>query len=180
MFNASIEFWNNYLPIFKRLDFNEVIHPSGIKAMTECFEAMNNAFISGNFNSDHVDYELDKKMQVFSNLSILLARMHESRSENSDAVRICDTLLTKQLPSHLRKTFDSIKARVTKNVSNLGAQSAAQKTGAAKGGKGQPAEVKEVAGPSKTDILTSEVLSYLELIQAGNKDMIQKALDSMN
>ena len=35
-------------------------------------------------------------------------------------------------------------------------------------------------GPSKTDILTSEVLSYLELIQNGNKDMIQKAMDSLN
>jgi hypothetical protein len=35
----------------------------------------------------------------------------------------------------------------------------------AKGGKGAPVvEVKEVKGPSKVDILTSEVLSYLELI----------------
>ena len=34
--------------------------------------------------------------------------------------------------------------------------------------------------PSRTEIITSEVLSYLELIQNGNKDLVQKALDQMN
>lgn len=34
--------------------------------------------------------------------------------------------------------------------------------------------------PSKTDILTSEVLSYLELIQNGNKDMLTKAMETLN
>lgn len=40
--------------------------------------------------------------------------------------------------------------------------------------------VKEQTGPTKTDILTSEVLSYLELIANGQKELIQKALDAMN
>jgi hypothetical protein len=65
----------------------------------------------------------------------------------------------------LRKTFDSIKARVTKTVSNIGAVAAKKDAPAAKG-KGV-VEVKEQFGPSKTDILTSEVLSYLELIANG-------------
>ena len=82
VFNASIEFWNNYLPIFKRDNFYEAVHPQGVKAMTECFEAMNNAFIGAVFSSDNVDYELDKKMQIFANLSILLARVHEYKGEN--------------------------------------------------------------------------------------------------
>ena len=41
-------------------------------------------------------------------------------------------------------------------------------------------EVKEVKGPNKVDIITSEVLSFLELIQNGQKEMIQKALDTLN
>lgn len=49
----------------------------------------------------------------------MLARLYEFNVKNDDAVRVCDVLLQKQLPSHLRKTFDSIKARVTKQVSNL-------------------------------------------------------------
>lgn len=88
--------------------------------MIECFESMNNCFINASFSSENVDYELDKKMQVFSNMSMMLARLYEYLTKNDDAVRVCDTLLQKQLPSHLRKTFDSIKARVTKSVSSLG------------------------------------------------------------
>lgn len=51
---------------------------------------------------------------------MMLARLYEYLSKNDEAVRVCDILLQKQLPSHLRKTFDSIKARVTKNVSSIG------------------------------------------------------------
>lgn len=87
--------------------------------MIECFEGMNNCFINATFNSESIDYELDKKMQIFTNLAIMLARLYEFNVKNDDAVRVCDVLLQKQLPSHLRKTFDSIKARVTKQVSNL-------------------------------------------------------------
>lgn len=92
--------------------------------MTECFEAMNGAFVSGDFSAlehNKVDYELEKKMNVFTNISMQLARIYEHKAQNNEAVRICDILLTKQLPSHLRKTFDSIRAKVTKQVSNLGA-----------------------------------------------------------
>jgi hypothetical protein len=176
VFNASTEFWNNYLPIFKQHNFYELTHPEGIKAMEACFDGMNDAFINGVFSAENVDYELEKKMNIFSNLSILLARIFEHRSETNEAVRVCDTLLQKALPPHLRKTFDSIKARVTKSVSNLAAQAekGGAKAAAPPKGKGGAADAVPVqpAGPSKTDILTSEVLSYLELIQNGNKDMI--------
>ena len=115
-------------------------------------------------------------MLVFTNLSVLLARYFEHKGDNNETVRVCDTLLVKQLPSHLRKTFDSIKARVTKQVSNLAALSAGANKKDAPAGKqpkgGAAVIDKEPVGPSKTDLLTSEVLSYLELIQNGNKDMI--------
>ena len=63
--------------------------------MLEAFEAMNNCFLSANFAPDHVDYELNKKMLVFTNLSVLLARLFEFKTNNSEVVRICDILLTK-------------------------------------------------------------------------------------
>jgi len=66
--------------------------------MSECFEGMNSCFVGGNFSAlkgSEVDYELDKKMQVFSNLSMLLSRVFEFKQETSEAVRICDTLLGK-------------------------------------------------------------------------------------
>jgi len=114
IFNGAVEFWNNYLPIFKIVGFYDKILDEGVPAMVEAFEGMNNCFDNASFSHDNVDYELSKKMNIFSNLSVMLARMHEFLSKNDEAVRVCDILLQKQLPSHLRKTFDSIKARVTK------------------------------------------------------------------
>ena len=46
----------------------------------------------------------------------MLARIYEFLQKNDEAVRVCDTLLQKSLPSHLKKGFESIKARVTKQV----------------------------------------------------------------
>jgi len=34
-------------------------------------------------------------MQVFSNMTMLLARTYEHRTENTEAVRVCDVLLGK-------------------------------------------------------------------------------------
>lgn len=62
----------------------------------------------------------------------------------------------------MRKTFDSIKARVTKSVSSLG-NVGQQKGGAPAKGAKDAAPVSQYQ-PSKTEIVTSEVLSYLELI----------------
>ena len=41
--------------------------------MAECFEAMNSAFVSGDFSQldyNKVDYELDRKMNVFTNIAM--------------------------------------------------------------------------------------------------------------
>jgi hypothetical protein len=81
----------------------------------------------------------------------------------------------------LRKTFDSIKARVTKQVSNLATLGQGGKGGAAPPKGKDPVPVPtNVYQPSKTDILTSEILSYLELIQNGNKDLVTKAMETLN
>jgi hypothetical protein len=81
------------------------------------------------------------------------------------------------LPSHLRKTFDSIKARVTKQVSAAPA-GGAKAPPAGKPGKGQ---AEAVAAPevSKADIVSSEVLGYLELIKNGQKEKIQNAMETL-
>ena len=85
--------------------------------MTECYEAMNVSFANAKFSSgENVDYELDRKMKIFSNLSMVLARTYEHMEKKDDALKLCSALLDKQLPSHLKKTFDSIKARITKQV----------------------------------------------------------------
>jgi len=95
VFNGAIDLWNSYLPVFKKGNFYELLLPEGVPAMVECFEGMNNCFINASFSSEAIDYELDKKMQVFTNLSIMLARLYEFNVKNDDAVRVCDILLQK-------------------------------------------------------------------------------------
>ena len=95
IFNGGIEFWNNYLPLFKKPNYFELILSEGVPAMIECFEGMNNCFLNAAFNSENVDYELDKKMQVFANLSMMLSRLYEFLGKNDEAVRVCDILLQK-------------------------------------------------------------------------------------
>lgn len=63
--------------------------------MSEAFEGMNNCFETANFTHETVDYELDKKMSIFTNLSWMLARIYEYLNKNDDAVRVCETLLSK-------------------------------------------------------------------------------------
>lgn len=67
----------------------------GVPALIESFEGMNNCFINAAFNSEQIDYELDKKMQIFTNLSMMLARLYEYNVKNDDSVRVCDILLQK-------------------------------------------------------------------------------------
>jgi hypothetical protein len=95
VFNGAIEFWNNYLPLFKKHNFYELILSEAIPTLIECFEAMNNCFINASFSADNADYELDKKMNVFANLSMALARTYEYLGKNDDTIRLCDILLQK-------------------------------------------------------------------------------------
>jgi hypothetical protein len=77
------------------MEFFDKIYPQGVGAMAEAFEGMNNCFENANFSHNNVDYELAKKMQIFTNLAIMLARQHEFNGKNDEAVRICDILLHK-------------------------------------------------------------------------------------
>jgi hypothetical protein len=54
---------------------------------------MNSCFENANFSNENVDYELSKKMNVFSNLAAILARTYEFIPKNDEAVKVCDTML---------------------------------------------------------------------------------------
>ena len=178
MFNGAIHLWNNYLPVFRRANFYELVLPESVPCMHECFEAMNNCFIKATFGGDNIDYDLATKMNTFSNFAMIFARILEFRGTNDEALRICDILLQKQLPHHLRKAFDTIRARISKGISKAGGAPAAP----GKGGKDAPVP----AGPSQAEIVTSEVISVIELISAqkGDKnasvDLIKKGMETLN
>lgn len=176
IFRGTIIFWNNYLPIFKRLDYYEVILKEAIPVMQECFEGMNNTFITANFGAGNIDYNLSTKLNVFTNFSHLYCRIQEKRTPD-EALRVCNLLLEKNLPPHLRKSFDTIKTRITKQAK------APEKGGAPAKGKAE-APTHE---PSQTELVSAEVIGLLELIASNIQtdknaalNMIKDAMDKLN
>lgn len=77
-----------------------------------------------------------------------------------EALKVCENLLEKNLPPHMRKSFDTIKTRITKQVGQA----------AGKGGKDAPG-----AEPTQTEAMSSEVIGYLELITTQIKEDATKA-----
>lgn len=84
--------------------------------MEECYEAMNNCFMTANFGTENIDYNLSTKLNVFTNFCVMYCRVLEHRGLKDQAVKVCDNLLGKNLPPHHWKSFDTIKTRVTKVV----------------------------------------------------------------
>ena len=137
------------MPIFKRILISDIF--ADVKeAMEECFEGMNNCFITANFGKENIDYDLATKLNVFTNFSVMYCKHLEHRDEKDQAVRVCDILLEKNLPPQQRKSFDTIKARITKTVGSK----------EAKGGKGKD----EAPQESETEKIASEVIRQLEMI----------------
>lgn len=175
IFKGTIIFWNNYLPIFKRLDYYDVVMKEAIPVMQECFEGMNNTFITTNFGAGNIDYNLSTKLNVFTNFSHIYCRIQEKGNQD-EALRVCNLLLEKNLPPHLRKSFDTIKTRITKQAK------APEKGGAPAKGKGEA----PAAELSQTELISAEVIGLLELIASNLKtdtnaafNMIKDAMEKL-
>ena len=176
IFRGAIIFWNNYLPIFKRLDYYDVVLKDSVEVMQECFEGMNNTFITTNFGAGNIDYNLNLKLNVFTSFSHIYCRIQE-KDNKDESLRVCDILLEKDLPPHLRKSFDTIRTRITKQAKGP------EKKAPPKGGKGD-APVKEL---TETEIISAEVIGLLELIASNLQtdansafNMVKEAMDKLN
>ena len=51
---------NNYLPIFKQSNFNEIILDEGVTALIESYECMNNCFENANFSGLMHEFKLQE------------------------------------------------------------------------------------------------------------------------
>ena len=178
IFKGAITFWNNYLPIFKRLDYYDVVLQDCLPVMQECFEGMNNTFITSNFGVGNIDYNLDTKLNVFTNFSHVYCRIQE-KHDSDESLRVCNLLLEKNLPPHLRKAFDTIRARITK--------SAKGPDGGAKGGdKGKGKGDAPAHELTETEIISAEVIGLLEMVAStiktdisGAEGMIKEAMEKL-
>ena len=63
--------------------------------MEECYESMNNCFVTANFGVENIDYDLATKLNVFTNFCVMYCKILESKNLKDQAVKVCDNLLSK-------------------------------------------------------------------------------------
>jgi hypothetical protein len=103
-----------------------------------------------------VYYDLDDKIQVFSNIGLIYARLLESQKQTALVEKVCEDLLLTNLSPNTRKLINGIKARVAGGKAATGGKPADPKKG------GAPPPLK---APGFNDTFILEISNQLELIQ---------------
>eukprot|EP01022_Parablepharisma_sp_SALTPOND_P012569 TRINITY_DN161_c0_g1_i1.p1 TRINITY_DN161_c0_g1~~TRINITY_DN161_c0_g1_i1.p1 ORF type:complete len:1999 (+),score=278.18 TRINITY_DN161_c0_g1_i1:82-5997(+) len=178
--NVCAYLWNNYLIVLRDPEFTVKIYKGAKDAFKECYQAATKLIATLAFDKDSPDYVVKQKGGILAHVGLYYAKLEEAAGNHTEAVKICDDLLGKQLLPHLRKHFDALKASITKAIPSGKAPAAASKP-AGKPGAGKP----KGEATSKDDQKAVEVISYVELItnskeKAQAVDMLKKAIDAMN
>ena len=183
--NIAIYLWNNYLVVLRDTAFMTKIYQNSIETFKKCYGALSGIIPSGAFTTESIDYAVASKADILANLAWYYAKMEEAKGNTTDAVKVCDEMLQKQLLPHLRKNFDALKARISKSVA-AGGKASAPAAGA-KGGKDKKPPVPAAKGEEKKggEAVSAEVIAYIELIMATKEktqatDLLKKAIESMN
>jgi hypothetical protein len=158
-FNGAICIWNNFLHLFRVNANDSKLRSDVVDLLKEYFEAMRN-LLKEVETKNTIYYDLDTKIQAFSNIGLVYARILEAQKQTTLVEKVCEDLLLTNLSPNTRKLINGIKARVSGGKAPTGAKQADPKKGAA--------PVQRAAGFNDTFIL--EIDNQLELIQnAQNK-----------
>ena len=115
IFNAGIILWNNYLPVFKNSINDSKLYHRTINVLEKYVEILRIA-IKEEEKKKLSDYDLEKKIQVFGNITIIYCRLLEAKDEYQKVLPVCEDLLLSSLSIHTRKLINSIRARMIKQL----------------------------------------------------------------
>mmetsp|Transcript_632 Transcript_632/g.1142 ORF Transcript_632/g.1142 Transcript_632/m.1142 type:complete len:1749 (+) Transcript_632:55-5301(+) len=164
-FNAGIIFWNLYLPSIRAVHFERFV----LREMVDCLRllvtTMNNILEKQVFVltpntqmpiNKPVDFHLPAKLQVFTELVVVLMKLLVNQQLNEEALKIAESALLKPIPANQRKEIEAMRGKVQ-----------AMK-GAAK-------------APGKTELITAEVINLMEAAGVYASDAAKKnlAVDSL-
>lgn len=162
-FNAGVTFWNIYLNVIKYPLFEKYIFIDAIDTLRNLVDVMNAQLekqtlaiqpgVLAPFNKS-ADFKYPQKLQIISEIGIMLCKILYSTGTFDESVKICDLLLTKPIGPQYRKELERLKG------ASIAVKAPAQQKGAAK-----PA-----------DSSTAEVFSLMENARAIRKDPTKKAL----
>jgi hypothetical protein len=111
VFHGAIILWNCFLPIFKNSLNDSKLLPSIKELLRVYFECMRNS-IKDIEKQIVADYDLDSKIQVYGNLTLVYARLLENDNELQEVKVVTDSLLLAPLSAQTRRMVNSARARV--------------------------------------------------------------------
>jgi hypothetical protein len=111
IFNAGILIWNAYLPVFKSVLNSSRLHHQTLTLLEFYFETLKQA-VDLIEKRKIVDYDLENKVQVYGNISIIYTRLLEQQGNYSRVYSVTEDLLLVSLTPQTRKIINSIRARV--------------------------------------------------------------------
>ena len=165
-FNGAICIWNNFLHLFRVNANDSKLRSEVTDLLKDYFEAMKN-ILKEVETKGTAYYDLDIKIQAFSNIGLVYARLLEGQKQTALVEKVCEDLLLTNLSPNTRKLINGIKARVSGGKAPAGGKAADPK-------KGAP-PVQRAAGFNDTFIL--EIDNQLELIQnAANKSELESQI----
>jgi hypothetical protein len=160
-FNAGIVFWNLYLPSFRASHFERHV----LREMTDCLRVLvttlnsileKQVFVLAPGTqmtiNKPVDFHLPAKLQVFTELVVVLMKLLLNSAANDEALKIAEAALLKPIPANQRKEIEAMRGRVQ-----------AMKGAAAK-------------APGKTEVITAEVINLMEAAKVYAADAAKKTL----
>ena len=181
IFNVAIKFWNQFIPLLNSEKWLSILNEDLIPVLGDFFEAMNTSmqyYEKTNAELTNTDYY--KNVQLFVDLTAAYCKFLDYKEKTDEAIRICDTMLQRQLSSKHRKIFDTIKAHAfsahvpTDQTAAVGKKKAPPPKAAA------PAKAKADGGfvPTQDVSLVSECFSVLE--NAVNLKEDKEKMDMLN
>lgn len=129
IFNGAVCLWNNFIHVFRVTANDTRLRPDLSALLKDYFEAMRNA-LRDIETKGVVNYDLDDKIQIFSNIGLIYARLMESQKQTALVEKVCEDLLLTNLSPNTRKLINAIKARVAGGKAGGGKPADGKKGGA--------------------------------------------------
>ena len=110
VFNVAIKFWNQLIPLLNNEKWLPLLNENLFPLFEGLFDSMNKAMIyyeTTNAELTNTDYY--KNVQLFVDLTSVYCKFLDFTEKIDDCIKICDIMLTRNLPAKHRKIFDTIK-----------------------------------------------------------------------
>ena len=187
IFNVAIKFWNQLIPLLGNEKFLTLLNENLFPLFEGLFDSMNKSMIYyEQTNAEVTNTDYYKNVQLFVGLTEVYCKFLDHTEKVDDCIKICDIMLTRQLPAKYRKIFDTIKTHAQTAHASADVAGGKKKPAPAKAppaAKGKPGE--GGFSPSQEMNLISDCFCILETAvntkdEKEKFDLLKKGMEQLN